>query len=228
MKYIFILPTVLLLFVNCTDTNELHQKYLDRGETIYTEKPDSLVVFKGNNRVKVQWYQYSDLSIKKGRVYWNNRADSIDIDINITPIVRDEVSIIIPNLEEGSYIFEVFSMDSKGNRSVPVAQTGRSLGSNFITSLNNRRILSHVQTANDITFNMSTAIFDDYITNSFTYYNLAGELQTVSLTEDNLDSITIALTDIDITKNISYRSEYLPDGNAIDTFYTGYVEYHIQ
>ena len=39
--------SVFLVLVSCTDTFEVHEKYLKDGEIIYTNKVDSLSTFSG-------------------------------------------------------------------------------------------------------------------------------------------------------------------------------------
>lgn len=227
MKNIFKLFIIVLLLYSCEGTNDLFQQYLDRGETIYTEKPSALSVIAGKHRVQVEWQQLSDLTVKKGRIYWNDRQDYLDVDINIVPDEINTVTAIVDNLEEGTYTFEVFSMDDSGNRSIPATKSGRVLGELYQSSLNNRLVLSHDLTATEITFNMSSAILDDYVTTEINYYDLSGVLKSTSLDNDNLDNITIALTDIDVSKHITYRAVYMPNGNSIDNFYTEYSDYNI-
>lgn len=232
MKHIYkiVLVIVIIVSYNCEDTNELHQPYLDLGETIYTEKPDSVISVSGRNRVRIQWYQYSDLTVKKGRIYWNEGTDSIDVDINIIPSQRNEVSVVINNLEESTYSFKVHSMDAVGNKSVPVRVNARVLGDIYQAGLNNRRLVSHNTTETTITFDLSTVLYDDYVTTEVKYFDLAGNEQTTSFSEEDLTnrSITINLSEIDLTQNISYRSVYRPNGNAIDNFYSGYLNYVIE
>jgi hypothetical protein len=232
MKYIYKIFALLIVIISssCEDTNELHQPYLDLGETIYTEKPDSLISTVGRNRTKLQWYQYSDLTIKSGRVYWNEGTDSVDVVINIIPSQRNEVSVIVDNLDEGTYGFTVHSVDAAGNKSVPVRVNSRVLGDIYEAGLNNRRLISHSTTATDITFNLSTVLYDDYVTTEVNYFNLAGNPQMTSFSEEDLTnkSLTINLTEIDTLKNITYRSVYRPNGNSIDDFYSGYLNYVIE
>jgi len=231
----FLLGMLLFIFIyNCSDMNDLHQPYLDRGEKTYTEKVDSLIAFTGNNRAQLQWYLLSDLSIKKARIYWNKRNDSLEVNISVTPNVRDEYSVIIDNLEEDSYLFEVFTMDVSGNISVPVSRSIRVLGDVYKSNLDNRVISSHSQVNTNHEFTMSTNIPEDYVRSEFEYYDLNGVIQTAELypDEDNnpdtKDKLILSDLEIDITKYISYRSVYLPNGNAIDEFFTEYAEYIIQ
>lgn len=227
MKKILIIALALIAFYNCSEMNDLHQQYLDQGEAIYPAKPDSLISFSGHNRIKLQWYVQSDISIDKARIFWNDKADSLDIPITVTPGVRDTIGAVIENLPEGGYVFEVVNLDAYDNKSIPVVRSGKSLGDIYQSSLNNRRILSYKKTSKNITFTMSSSDPADYIYSEFLYYDTNNVEVAAALTLDNLETIKISLDDIDITKNIRYRSVYQPFDNAIDLFYTDYAEFVI-
>lgn len=228
MKNILIVTLALICFYNCSEMNELHQPYLDRGETIYPAKPDSLISFSGENRIKLQWYVYSDVSIKKARIFWNNKADSLDVSITVTPSETDTISAIVENLPEGGYIFEVFNLDAYNNKSIPTTRSGKSLGDIYKSSLNNRNILSYETMADDIVFTMSSSDPADYAYSEFKYFDTNNVEQVTQLSLDNLQTLTIPLEDIDLSKNIQYRSVYQPFDNAIDLFYTDYAEFVIE
>lgn len=219
---------------NCSDMHELHQPYLEKGEQIYTEKVDSLRTFSGKNRVELKWFLFSDVSIKQARIIWTDRfdvKDSLDFDISVSSGVLQEYSKVIEDLEEGPFLFEVRTLDAFGNRSIPVTKTARALGGIYLSTLTNRQIASHVVDNNDlfeVGFVMSTNLPEDYIYSEFKYTDNNGDEATYVLPSDNLDGFTLALSDIDITKNIFFRSVYLPNGNAIDLFYTDYQEYVIE
>ncbi|WP_298239018.1 DUF4998 domain-containing protein [uncultured Algibacter sp.] len=232
MKKIIVLLVIMLLY-NCSEMNELHQPYLDRGEQIYTEKALGLTAFSGKNRVELKWVLLSDISIRKARIIWEDKfdvKDSLDIDITVTSGIVELYSKVIEGLEEGSYLFEVKTMDGFGNQSVPVTKIGKALGDIYLATLTNRQIASHVVDVDDIfavEFEMSTNLPEDYIYSEFKYTNNNGEEATYTLPTDNLAGFSLDLSDIDITKNIFFRSVYLPFGNGIDLFYTDYEEYII-
>ena len=228
MKKILIITLALIAFYNCSEMNDLHQPYLDKGEAIYPAKPDSLISFSGHNRLKLQWFVQSDLSIKGARIFWNDKADSLDIPITVTPGVRDTIGAVVENLPEGGYVFEVVSLDSYGNKSIPVVRSGKSLGDIYISSLNNRQILSYKTTTNNITFAMSSSDPADYVYSEFMYFDSNNIEREAKLDLDNLETIKIPLEDIDTSKNIQFRSVYQPFDNAIDLFYTEYAEFVIE
>ncbi|MEL0650787.1 DUF4998 domain-containing protein [Algibacter sp. TI.3.09] len=228
MKKVLIITLTLIAFYNCSEMNDLHQPYLDKGETIYPAKPDSLISFSGHNRLKLQWFVQSDLSIKGARIFWNDKTDSLDIPITVTPNVIDTIGAVVENLPEGGYVFEVVNLDSYGNKSIPVVRSGKSLGDIYISSLNNRQILSYKTTTNNITFTMSSSDPADYVYSEFMYFDSNNVEREAKLDLDNLETIKISLEDIDTSKNIQFRSVYQPFDNAIDLFYTQYAEFVIE
>jgi hypothetical protein len=228
MKKILIITLALIAFYNCSEMNDLHQEYLDKGEAIYPAKPDSLISFSGHNRLKLQWFVQSDLSIKGARIFWNDKTDSLDIPITVTPNVIDTIGAVVENLPEGGYVFEVVNLDSYGNKSIPVVRSGKSLGDIYISSLNNRQILSYKTTTNNITFAMSSSDPADYVYSEFMYFDSNNIEREAKLDLDNLETIKIPLEDIDTSKNIQFRSVYQPFDNAIDLFYTEYAEFVIE
>jgi len=228
MKKILIITLALIAFYNCSEMNDLHQEYLDKGEAIYPAKPDSLISFSGHNRLKLQWFVQSDLSIKGARIFWNDKTDSLDIPITVTPNVIDTIGAVVENLPEGGYVFEVVNLDSYGNKSIPVVRSGKSLGDIYISSLNNRQILSYKTTTNNITFTMSSSDPADYVYSEFMYFDSNNIEREAKLDLDNLETIKIPLEDIDTSKNIQFRSVYQPFDNAIDLFYTEYAEFVIE
>src|SRR6185437_11490204 len=52
-------------------------------------------------------------------VFWNNHADSL-IYTSTDHNPADTLKVIVPNLNEYSYSFTVYSYDGQGNRSIPI------------------------------------------------------------------------------------------------------------
>ncbi|MFV0565763.1 MAG: DUF4998 domain-containing protein [Flavobacteriaceae bacterium] len=225
-NFLILLSLSLLTIVSCTDLNEMHQPYLDRGETIYTEKPSALTSFPGHERVGLAWIMLSDVSVTGARIYWNNGQDSTDVAFTVTSGVLDTIAAIIPNIDEGSYIFNVKTMDDYGNMSVPVQVAGTAYGDLYIAGIlsNNRGIASYELETDTLVFTMETVDYDDYFDSELKYTNNSGNEQTTVLTDEAKTEFEISLDDIDITQPIYYRSIYRPE-DAIDVFYTDYELY---
>ena len=122
-KKIFLAILFLLLLhiimVSCDDINNLHQKFYDRGEDIYTGVVDSLEAYSGFERVKFNWVINADPRITKTVIYWNNRQDSVVVDVNRTQSGEIAMSYYLSDIEEGNYIFEFVTKDNEGHFSLP-------------------------------------------------------------------------------------------------------------
>lgn len=239
-----ILIILILGMYSCSEMNDLHQPYLDRGETVYTERVQLLGTRSGNKRIELLWLLSSDISVKKARIVWKDRfdvKDSVDVDITVASTDLDlldvisspdfalypnQYSKIIENLEEGPFLLEIRTLDSFGNMSVPTTITARAFGDVYLAGLTNRQIASHnVIVDEDVTFVMSTNLPEDYVYSEFKYTDRNGNEATYTLTEDTLEVFTLNYFDIDTTKSIFFRSVYNPSGTSIDLFYTDYQEY---
>ena len=137
------LATALLLFVSisCDDLNNIHQKYLDEGETTYLGRPDSLKTFPGAGRIKLTWYQNADPKIETTVIYWNLRQDSIVRTFDRNSIVGyQKDSVLIEGLDEGSHTFELMNKNRKGEKSLFSIIQGETFGNAYIGRLRVRPI----------------------------------------------------------------------------------------
>jgi hypothetical protein len=179
----------------------------------------SLTAYAGKDRVKLLWELPGDTKVSRCTVYWNNGKDSISV--NILPgISRD--SLIIGKLQQGSYTFYLAVFDSKGNSSDKVSVNGNAYGEKYADSLKNRSIrkadYNVVKGAVDITWNdaakgaVGTEVF---------FKDSTGELRNVFVPVYYTNS-TIKSFNTSKDSVIRYRTLFLPDITAIDTFYTSY------
>ncbi|WNH10614.1 DUF4998 domain-containing protein [Thalassobellus suaedae] len=126
---------LILGIYSCTSDTE-YLKFTQDGEVLYTGAIDSLTIFPGKNRVKVQGLIIGDPKVTEVRVYWNSNKDSISIPVNRTSNI-DEVSTIIDGLEENIFNFVVKTFDAEGNSSIPISKTAEVYGDRYIASLFN-------------------------------------------------------------------------------------------
>ena len=96
------------VFFSCSK-NEID---LSKYKTHYTTIPDSLEVLPGLNRVKVVSV-VSDPEVVQLKVYWNNNSDSLIIPIN-NATEPDTLRVLINNMPEGKYNFNVYTIDKNG------------------------------------------------------------------------------------------------------------------
>lgn len=212
---------LILSVASCSDMNELSDRFLDQGEIIYASKVDTASIGSGNGRVKIEM-RIKTNRIKTVRIYWNDRADSLDVSINNQPGV---FSTIIGNLAERNYIFNLVSFDVQGNKSLKYELSGQAFGENYQASMVNRSIssISASNIGNKIAVwgNIDTMTLNAKYS-EISYTNLAGNTVLLKV------PVSIKQTTIPDPKpgtTIEYRTAYIPDKMGVDTFYTALKSY---
>ena len=125
---------------SCNDMDKIHQQYLD-GEIIYSGKLDTLLVRPGMYRAQLEAYTHLLGNSNKVIVEFDNRTEIYDIESDVQEIY----SVIIENLDEDFYEFDVITQDQEGNLSIPQTVSGFAVGDNFVGDQPPREI-------NDFTF----------------------------------------------------------------------------
>src|SRR5690606_25633862 len=97
----------LLSSVGCGKMDDTYRDFVKDGRIIYAGKPDSLMVLPGRNRLVLTWVQQADPKVTDAVVYWNNRIDSLKVDI---PKASGERRVNVPfeEMAEGTYQFEIY------------------------------------------------------------------------------------------------------------------------
>ena len=137
-KLLFLSAFTIMVSAGCTDMNE-YTKFLEGGEIEYTGKIDTVAVLAGDGRVAVTGRFGSDPKVVNCRIYWNLRADWVEVPVDLSQ--SNQLYKII-ELPENSYSFEIMTYDKLGNSSIPVTATGSSYGDSYKSSLSNRLINS--------------------------------------------------------------------------------------
>lgn len=218
--FVVILIGCVLGVLSCTSPDD-YLKFTEGGAISYTGKIDSLKVFSGHDRIKVQGLIISDPKVSELRVFWNNKNDSVVIPINRTSGV-DEISSIIENLPENIYNFEVKTFDAKGNGSVSQTVSAQTYGERYQASLTNRKIIS-----SNLSINKALTI--DFATMDLTTGAYATEIiYTDNLNVEHTVTVPVGTSQIVIANykegsQFKHRSLFLPTPTSIDTFYTDYV-----
>lgn len=219
-KYICITTTYicLLLLFSCEKMDDNYKEYVVRDGIIYPGKATSPFVAAGEKRVQVSWLRSADPKVVKAKIYWNNYTDSVDLDI--TPEL-DTIRYLIDNLEENTYTFIIKTFDAKGNVSIPVEVSGRAYGPIYKAGLFNRNIAQE-KVSEDEGWVISWEMGDITRGAAFTelsFRNSKNEPMTVITPIENMATI---VTDFK-RGEYQYRTGYIPEIGAIDTFYTEYI-----
>lgn len=220
IKYTFGIAFVIAVVVSCGKMDATYADLIKGGEISYTGKPDSVKAHPGNGRLKLSWLLISDPKITKCKVFWNDRADSIEV-----PITRkagiDSVNVLLNNMPEKRYVFELFSYDNEGHSSVKVIKSASVYGSNYASGLFGREI-------NSAKFdkNLNAAVLTWFDANGgdvgteVNYTNKAGKRNKIIVPSSIKANVAVMLPDFVSGNSIDYRTAYIPDSLAIDTFRT--------
>jgi hypothetical protein len=203
------------LMAACGGMTDNYQQYLEGGEIFYPGKPDFIQVHPGKNRIELQWRIVSDPSIASVVVYWNNKRSSQTVPVSRTGGI-DTVKVIIENLEEQTYTFEIYAMDAEGRRSVAAQAIGAAYGEKYRQSLLNRAIGSITLTEEENLKILWGPADAGTVEEEITWTDAGGNTRSVNLP---VDSAGVLLDDYDLSiKNFTLCTTFKPDSLAIDTF----------
>ncbi len=217
------------LLAACSKMEDNYQQYLENGVIIYTAKVDSLKAFPGRNRIALSWLLVSDPKIDKCRVFWNSGKDSVTIPVQRSAGI-DTINVVLDNLEENVFTFDVYTYDNAGHSSVKEEIIGTVYGNNYLASLYNRPVrktayLSGTKEAEITWFGVNPQA----VAVDIEYTNVDGDLVTkreVAVRPDPFKPLAFpdetVLPGYRQGTSFRYRTAYKPAPSAIDTFYTAY------
>jgi len=213
MKHIFILIIAALFITACGKSDTAYKDFAPGGEIVYPGKADSVKVYPGNNRVKLTWLLKTDSRITKCRVYWNQRQDSAEVPVTRTNAV-DTITVLLNNMAEGAYSFDVYSYNANGNTSIKANATGDVYGSFYTSNLVNRLFKKAVYSAGKTRIEWVVADPRTFALR-LRYKDLAGVTQTLQVPSSEM--ITNIPANV-LNNELEYETLYLPVPNAIDIF----------
>ena len=209
-----------LFFTSCDDFMDVHKEYIEGGEIIYAPKPDSVNFIAGEGRILFNCRTYNAPNVRSVDVYWNDRLDSLIIPVELST-GYDSISVILDNMEEKSYTFNIQTTDNFGHKSLFVTSFGTSYGDTYRATLNDRGIKSLSLSDKEGTIEWYSAPLH-LVRNEIRYIKNDGSQTTVKIPSiDNLAK----LPDVKPGSTFEYRSLYIPEEVAIDTFATAWKEY---
>lgn len=205
-KTIYLLLTIFIVgfIYSCKDMDETYKEFLVPNGLTYPQKPDSLKVHAGYNKLRLTWLKANDPSVLRSEIYWNNYLDTLKVDI---PQNKDTVVVDVDNLNEGTYTFYVKTFDIYDNASIPSEVTGTSYGDNYVMAATDRTIASAIRDGDrkgTITWNGKTS---DLAYSEVRYKTSSGQTKVVRvLPEEN----SLICPDVKPGELFEYRSVFLP------------------
>ncbi|SMD16688.1 DUF4998 domain-containing protein [Pedobacter nyackensis] len=203
----------------CKKMDDSYKQFVEKGESIYIAKADSIKIYGGRNRVEVTWLLLSDPKVIRYKLYWNNRKDSLEKPVTKTGEV-DTVKAMLTNIAEGTYFFDIYLYDKLGNSSIKSTKSGKVYGERFQSSLLTRAYRSITRSGTDV--NVEWMFADSAVKQlDLQYTNTTGELKRVTVT-DKKQSVT-RLVGMPVNGSFRYRTVFEPEAKALDLFYTDYI-----
>ncbi len=208
----------LVLLLGCKGMDSTYKEFVVPGGLTYVGKPVHPVAYMGKYRVQLKWARGSDPNVASTRIYWNNYTDSTEVPVE--PGV-DSLQVMITGLQEQSYSFFLKAFDDNGNSSVPVEVTARVFGDAYEGGLLNRGLNgSEIDADGIVTLNWAQANLTAgaYMT-EVTYTARDGAQKVTAFPATENESV---IPDFETGEPLRFRTVYVPDTFAIDTFYTEY------
>jgi hypothetical protein len=209
----------LFLLCACSKMNASYYDFIKDGPITYPGKADSVKALAGKGRVMLRWLLTSDQTVTGCKVFWNFGADSMNIPVNKTT-GTDTVGVYINSLNEGSYNFIVYTYNKDGQHSIGSETIGNVYGPVFNTTLSNRPARSIDRDAASSTITVTWVGLDPKCLGTEWHYTGADHQPQHFFAPAN-DTITV-IANCDPGSPVSYRSLFIPEPQAIDTFYTDY------
>lgn len=210
-----------LYMMSCDDMNSINQKYYDFGEGIYTGAVDSLKALSGYEKVKFDWEVNADPRISKTVIYWNQRADSIVVDVNRTQGGRMSFSYDLENLNEGTYTFVFITRDDQGHFSMPTEQVVEVFGEFYVKQLRNRGVASIAKQADGTMLIEWEPIASKTVQYVTVKYTIEGVEHSVRVENDDTQTVLTGLETEDV---IGITTTHLPE-NSLGTLDAVVSEY---
>ena len=204
---------------SCGDMDSIHEDYL-QGEQVYAGKLDTLKIRPGYYRAQLEGQTQFLGNSNQIIIEYDDQTEVYDI--NTENIENGIYKMILPDLDEKSYEFNVTTQDELGNLSVSQIVAGSAVGDIFVSDQDAREIdnfsfeddgtyanfFGNAQSENVIFTiveyeNESDGISKDTLFYSdsrikIEQYKPSGNLQTTSVIQSGLDGIdSISLTALD-------------------------------
>lgn len=216
-----ILICLLAVFaVSCESFMDIHEEYVKDGEIIYAPKVDSVQFIAGKGRVQFAFWLENAPNVKNVDLYWNSRTDSLSTSVSPTNGL-DSFYVVVPDLPEGAYTFEVKTRDNYGHSSLYLTGFGNSYGEFYQSSIVNRRVRSVDLAESGGVINWFGAI-DGMTWTDIRYTTSDGGTNTVRL---DAGASQIVLPNAKAGSSFEFSSSFIPEEFSIDTFATDWEQY---
>lgn len=225
MKMIKYLPCFFLVLAgacisSCTKEDD-YKEMTKEGEIYYPGKADSVAAHGGNKRIKLQVHLGNDPLVTRVKAFWNNNSDSAVVNV-VKTTGKDIVDLLINNLNQGTYSFDVYTYTAENAKSIVKKVTGMVYGDNYLKVLSNRTIktIGYSLDGKNLVIDWNSAL-DGEKSIELKYTDEAGATKILIVPGGALKT---ELSGYKSDTKLRYRSVFLPEPEAIDEFSVDYTE----
>ena len=204
-KYIFAIASLLAFIAACTSQDDIYKDFVVKGGRVYPAKPVNVETISGYQRVTIKWEKPKDPAVAMSRLFWNNKADSVDVAYS----AEGKASYTVTGLEDRSYVFYIVNFDKNGNRSLDVEVTANPYGSNWLISHSERSVNGYCR-GDSAVLVFSRATYE-MVQTRVAYVNTSGKLVEYP-TPLPANQDTIVLYDAMKGKKVYFKSSFKPEG----------------
>jgi len=216
-----ILAILIISMAGCSKMDSTYQDFWKNGEKVYPASPDSLKVYPGKNRIKLTWLILGDPTVSKAKIFWNNGTDSLEVPVSRTGSKVDTVKVLLENMQEGLYTFNIYAYDEKGHSSVEASAVGKVYGDAYANSLLIRIINSAFFLDDSLRVVWGDPADQTSLGSEIVYTDTSGTSRHL-IVPATADTTVLLDYDFNAEPTFRYRTLFLPDSMAIDTFYTAF------
>lgn len=203
-----------LFLLACDGMNDNIKEYLDRGEINYIGRADSAIAMGGINRIKFMWKINMDPRITSGKIYWNDKQDSISFPID-RELIDEEgyFTHILDDMPEGTFIFNLYHIGMDNSLSIGYEIPGTVYGDIYKSTLSPRKIKRVEALVDKVNLYWGDAGSSSGVL--FTYTNKKGEKKTLDIPIS--ETVTV-IEDYILGGEYYYKTTFLPEKGALDQF----------
>lgn len=199
----------LFIIFSCEDMNDNYREYLESGEIIYTNKIDSISTYSGDGRIMIKGYITNAYNVSDIVIAWKEGTVKQELVTSYTKKYEtDTLKIIVPNLEEGTYEFTVYSKNEAGDTSVSETVFATSFGDNYRANISPRGIADLSFGDSSTWLGIEFAVGNEFQRNTeVKYMSSEGAEKTIDVP---IGTTNIEIEDVNLNENITYRTLYVP------------------
>ena len=207
-KLIFIFLSIGAL-ISCDGMDATYKEFIEEGPIVYIGKVDSLKAYAGRNRVMLEWQKLLDPRAKTAKIFWENRTKSTELQLTDKATLTQ---VVVEDLAEGSYVFEICTYDTYGNSSIMSEVPCAVYGDVYEKLLFNTKVKTAVLKNDVLTVTFAASLEPTFFASEITYMSSEGKNKTVLL---KAPATQVKIDDF-AGDHITYRSVYLPEETAIE------------